>query len=134
MTEQQRSSVREMRIHGLSYGQIARFAALPVNSVKSFCRRENLVPQPTSPEEETPMRCRQCGKPLLPTKKHTQYFCSDACRYTWWNRNRNWARREKAHRLTCVRCGTQFTSYGNKKRKYCGRECYLRSRYGEGLP
>jgi hypothetical protein len=28
----------------------------------------------------------------------------------------------------------EFDSYGNRNRKYCGRDCYIQSRYGEGLP
>ena len=29
----------------------------------------------------------------------------------------------------CEQCGKSFISYGNKNRKYCGRECYFRHRF-----
>jgi endogenous inhibitor of DNA gyrase (YacG/DUF329 family) len=30
---------------------------------------------------------------------------------------------------TCPQCGKVFTSYGNKKRKYCSHNCYIKSRF-----
>lgn len=57
-------------------------------------------------------------------------FCSDRCRYIWWNHSRN----KRPYRLVCQHCGRDFISFGNQNRKFCGRECYLLSRYGEGLP
>jgi protein-arginine kinase activator protein McsA len=36
--------------------------------------------------------------------------------------------------LTCQHCGTEFKSSKNKQQKFCGRDCYSRSRYGGGLP
>ena len=75
--------------------------------------------------------CKNCGEPLKQTPgARRKVFCDNHCRYEWWNRTRA----KKPYLLTCYHCGKQFTSYGNRKRKFCGRECYLLSRYGEGLP
>jgi len=35
--------------------------------------------------------------------------------------------------MTCARCGKEFTSYGNKNRKYCSHDCYIKARFWEGL-
>ena len=38
-------------------------------------------------------------------------------------------KREGSYTLVCEQCGKPFISYGNKNRKYCGRECYFRHRF-----
>ncbi|MCL1976232.1 MAG: hypothetical protein FWG61_08745 [Firmicutes bacterium] len=134
MTDKQKQAIREMRRVGLTYSEIANATGLPPNTVKSFCHRYNICVIGASGDEGRTV-CRQCGKLLehYPGKKKKQ-FCSDNCRTNWWNRNRQWLHRKKVHHLLCHCCGAVFESYGNKQQKYCGRDCYIRSRYGEGLP
>jgi len=134
MTGKQKRMVRDMRAHDLSYRAIADRLALAYNTVKSFCYRENLVATDFHGNRSDGSEyCKSCGTVLKRNPGAKQkIFCNDKCRYTWWNRQRTW--KKKAYRLTCRQCGNEFDSYGNKKRKYCGRECYIRSRYGEGLP
>lgn len=129
MTDQQKQAIRDMRFQNMSYAAIANTLMLSVNTVKSFCRRENIS---TSYISENQGRCKNCGGVLqhYPGAKR-RIFCGDKCRYTWWNRQRKHINRK--YHLTCYGCGTEFES-SNKHRKYCGRECYFRSRYGEGLP
>ncbi len=133
MTNKQKQIIRDMRQQGVSYSTIAAARGLSANTVKSFCRRENIDIQ-SVPNEEKKNLCKNCGAPLthhLGSKKKT--FCSDKCRYTWWNKNRILMGLKSTHRLTCFHCGAEF--YGNNKNhKYCGRECYIHSRHGEGLP
>ena len=123
-----------MRRQGMSYSSIAAATKLSANTVKSFCRREDIgLGDDTAANEYA--TCKNCGQSLLQTegvKKKT--FCSDKCRSDWWNRNRFWANHKQVHRQTCYYCGAEFERYGNKERKYCGRDCYIRSRYGEGVP
>ena len=133
MTDQQKQAIRALRQKGLSYHKIAELTGLSPNTIKSFCRRNNtrvLVPN----DGEQPDVCKNCGLPLEqnPSTKRKSY-CNNQCRSDWWNQNRWWAR-PKSYRLICHHCGVEFNSYGNNKRKFCGRDCYLRSRYGEGLP
>ena len=134
MTDKQKQAIRNMRRLGLSYSAIAESVGLPPNTVKSFCHRDkaNASEHPSVTKESV---CKYCGSPLThrPGKKK-KCFCSDKCRSDWWNRNRRWMRRKNAERLLCHHCGAMFNSYGNKQQKYCGRDCYVRSRYGEGLP
>ncbi|MFV0485400.1 MAG: RNA polymerase subunit sigma-70 [Candidatus Saccharimonadales bacterium] len=133
ITDIQKQSIHTMRQNGLSYSAIANATNLSPNTIKSFCRRQNI--DMGDADDEDYNVCNYCGKALLyyPGKKKKR-FCNNKCRSGWWNHNRSWACRKKEHLLLCHFCGAEFNSYGNKKRKYCGRECYFRSRYGEGLP
>jgi protein-arginine kinase activator protein McsA len=133
MTDNQKKIIRDMRQQGMSYSTIAAAHGLSANTVKSFCRRENIDIQ-SVPNGEKKNLCKNCGAPLNHhpgAKKKT--FCSDKCRYTWWNKHRIYLGHKNIHRLTCFHCGSEFYS-NNKKRKYCGRECYIHSHFGEELP
>ena len=83
MTDNQKQSIREMRATGLGYKKIAKSLDLPVGTVKSFCRRENIpAAEPTVYDEN---HCQQCGKPLLQkSKAKRRKFCSEECRIKWW--------------------------------------------------
>lgn len=133
MKNTQKQAIRDMRQKDMSFSTIGVALGLSANTIKSFCRRENIDIQ-SNPDDEKQDRCKNCGAPLKHhpgSRKKT--FCSDKCRYTWWNRHRVYLGHKSTHRLTCFHCGNEFSS-NNKKRKYCGRECYIHSRYGEGLP
>jgi hypothetical protein len=121
-----------MRHERMTHIAIAETLGLSANTVKSFCHREKIDSKriPNSIEQDC---CKLCGTPLehhVGSKKKT--FCNDQCRYTWWNENRSITGRITTYRLTCLFCGAAFKS--KNKRKYCGHDCYLRSRYGEVLP
>ncbi len=131
MTSKQKDAIRSMRLQGISYKTIADTLDLAYNTVKSFCYREGLAVNGA----KNPDYCKNCGMPLrhIPGAKR-KAFCSDTCRYAWWNQLRKYTTAGKVYRIVCQGCGTEFKSYGNKNKKYCGRECYMQSRYGEGLP
>lgn len=127
--EMQKDAILALRQQGRSYKEIAGHLVLSPNTVKSVCRRGGATTP--KPEMSTLVTCKNCGAPLLQnTGGRKRAFCSDKCRYAWWNRSR----RKQPYRLTCYHCSKEFISYGNRKRKFCGRECYILSRYGEGLP
>ena len=124
-----KDAILALRQQGRSYQKIVEQLILSPNTVKSVCRR--CEAEAPAPETSTLDTCKNCGAPLPPSaagRKRT--FCSDKCRYAWWNRSR----RKQPYRLTCYCCDRPFISYGNRKRKFCSRECYMLSRYGEGLP
>lgn len=129
ISDQNKQIILTMRQQGSSCSEIAKQMNLSPNTVKSLCHRNKIE---AHTNEEVPADCcKNCGASLSQTpgaKKRA--FCSEKCRYTWWNRHRH----KRLYRLTCYQCGKEFISYGNKSRKYCGRKCYLLSRYGEGLP
>ena len=131
MTDKQKQSIKNMRQLGFTYSAIADSSGLSQNTVKSFCRRENIYVVYTM----TDNMCKCCGNPLEHSSgKKKKTFCSDKCRSDWWNQNRQWVNRNNKYSITCLSCGKEFDSYGGKERKYCSRKCYTRSRYGEGLP
>jgi len=133
MTDKQKQSIRDMRQQGMSYRTIAAALGFSANTVKSFCRRTN-IDILSYPNDEKQNLCKNCGAILKhhpKAKKKT--FCGDRCRYAWWNKNRVRTAGKGAYRLTCFHCGAEFYSQ-NKKRKYCGRDCYINCRFGEGLP
>lgn len=129
ISAQDKQAILTMRQQGLSCPEIAGLLGMSPNTVKSLCHRNKI--EVHLPQKLPPDLCKNCGAPLHHIKGARQKtFCSDKCRYAWWNRQR----RKRPYRLTCYQCGKEFISYGNKKRKFCGRECYNLSRYGEGLP
>lgn len=129
LSQHQKDSIMAFRYEGCSYQTIADTLNLSANTVKSFCRRNTL--KTTQDDAATENICKNCGTPLVQTAgAKPKIFCSDNCRYAWWNRQRS----RRPYQLTCCHCGRMFISFGNRKRKFCGRECYNLSRYGEGLP
>lgn len=129
MQESQKQTILDLRVQGLTYAEIAQAMELSPNTVKSVCRRSGIKLQ--QPEQISSELCKNCGKALhkQPGRK-PRTFCSNRCRYEWWNKHR----KKRVYHLICHQCGRQFISFGNKKRKFCGKDCYLASRYGEGLP
>ena len=134
MTDNQKQSIREMRGSGLGYKKIAQALELPVGTVQSFCRRENIIAKEAAVFDDD--HCRQCGKPLVqqPRVKRRK-FCSEDCRIKWWtehpcSKNGN----TKSNRIVmCENCGKSFTAYGKDRRKYCSHACYVSARFGGGL-
>lgn len=130
LTKHQKDSILALRYQGQSYRAVADSMGLSANTVKSFCRR-NDVNKADEAEAAAENICRNCGAMLFQTPgAKKKFFCCDKCRYAWWNRHKS----KHPYQLTCCYCGRKFISFGNKKRRFCGRECYRRSRYGEGLP
>jgi hypothetical protein len=99
MTNQEKSTIENMREDGFSYGQIAAKSGVSVNTVKSFCRRE----------DEKKHLCRNCGKSLVQIPKHKpRVFCSSECRLFWWRLNRKQGGHRAVYHITCVGCGRDF--------------------------
>ena len=126
MTNAEINYIIRHRKAGKGCAEIARTLGLSANTVKSFCRRNSIVPDmPTS--ETSELACPQCGAVLIrqPHRK-AKRFCSDACRLTWWHSHRDLARNALERR--CRYCGMVFHSV--REQKYCSRECYFSARYG----
>jgi len=130
MTQQQKETITKMRRDGFSYSRISMALGISENTVKSFCRRNNLGSAHTEPlVQKEGIICRQCGTSLTQTAGVRQKrFCSDKCRMTWWNDHPEAVNRKAIYTFTCPICGRQFESYGNKNRRYCSRACYGRSK------
>ncbi len=130
MTDVQKEKIWYWRMEGLGYGGIAARLGLSENTVKSFCRRNDLT---GTAAKEASTVCRHCGQPLAksPGRKGRK-FCCEACRRAWWKANPELVERKAFYIVTCARCGKEFESYGNKSRKYCSHACYIAARFGEG--
>lgn len=130
MTIQQREILKQLRIEGYSYSKIAKLMGISENTIKSFCRRNNLgAIGMGNADQRNSSFCRQCGAPLIHTSgAKKKRFCSDKCRRKWWNAHPEVVQRKAIYTFTCDHCGITFESYGNKKRKYCSRACYGKSK------
>lgn len=132
MTAQVKDFIREARKSGRGYLEIATTLSLPVETVKSFCRRHNLLDRSLATQAPD-STCRHCGKKVDPgVVCHNRKFCSDKCRYSWWNAHREVRQSTAMSVRTCATCGVVFSTY-KKEQKYCSRQCYFTRRFGKGI-
>lgn len=129
MNQIQKNIIAQMRSEGASYFSIANKLCLSENTVKSYCRRNNLGGNAVHIVSMTPGHCHQCGNQIPPSSQQkTKRFCSDQCRMKWWRMHPDVINKKAIYPLICSCCGTAFDSYGKKNRKYCSRKCYGFSR------
>ena len=120
MTMEEVNTVNGLLAQGLGYRRIAGITGLPLNSVKTYCRRhkEELASAPTIGH------CRLCGTPVAQTPKHrSRLYCSDSCRMRFWNSHRDLVKHKNTYSFICPFCGKEFLSLGKPNRKYCSRAC-----------
>ena len=73
--------------------------------------------------------CKRCGTTITSIKgKKRKQFCSDRCRWDWWNSHIKEVNKKAFYTLTCKYCGKEFTAYGNQKRVYCCHDCYVKDK------
>ncbi len=120
--------IEKLRLEGLGYKKIASELNISINTVKSYCRTNNLTSEFLNKQSV----CKECGKPILQKDKtKTIKFCSDVCRRNWWNANRIKLNRKTMQTHTCRFCSKEFKAYSKDKRKYCSHDCYISDRFGE---
>jgi len=132
MMQQQKETIIKMRRDGCSYSRIAADLSISENTVKSFCRRNNLGGAYVGRGvKKDVINCRQCGTTIAQTAGVKQkLFCSDNCRLAWWNDHPEAVNRKALYTFVCPKCSREFVSYGNRHRKYCSRFCYMKERFG----
>ena len=129
MTEMERNRVVELQHQGYGYKKISTLTGLPLNTVKSFCTRHPVRYEDIAEQQGL---CRNCLKQLEQTPhRRKRYFCSDACRMAWWNAHPEKVNRKAYYKLVCKNCGEEFESYGNNRRTFCSRLCYIQYRRKE---
>jgi endogenous inhibitor of DNA gyrase (YacG/DUF329 family) len=140
MTEEQKLQIAKLRANGYGYLRVAQVLGVSENTVKSFCRRNNLTGKATVeaskkqiPADDGKHLCMCCGLSVEqnPGRKEKK-FCSDKCRMKWWNKNLDKVKHKAVYEYICPHCGKSFTVYGNSYRKYCSHECYVAARFGGG--
>lgn len=133
MTEREKSQIQELRTQGLGYKKIAERLGVSENTIKTFCKRNGFGGVKGSPSTKKTDVCLYCGAAIKQTPgKKKKKFCSDKCRWAWWNQNLDKVKRKAIYTFECPNCKKQFTAYGNAKRKYCSHQCYIESRFGGG--
>lgn len=123
MTDKEKQKIIELRNSGLGYGAIAMELGISKNVVSSFCHRYNI--EFNKPQDNF---CKNCGNKLVMIPKHkTKIFCSNKCRIAWWKSHTSEMKRRNPNVALCSYCKCEFTYYGKRQRKYCSRDCYLKS-------
>ena len=118
MKPQDKIAIDNLRMEGKPTGEIALILHLSPNTVRSHIRRHPDIPNAR--------RCKTCGAFVAqPTGRREKKFCSDKCRMDWWNSHGEEINKKAYYTLVCEACGKEFESYGNNRRKYCCRACYL---------
>ncbi len=127
MTDKEKERIADYRREGYGYTEIAKRMSLSVECVRTYCKRHSLG----GVAVKNASYCEECGAVIqqIPSRKHKR-FCSDKCRMLWWNTHKESVRRKANYSVICGGCGKSFISYGNKKRKYCSHECYIKKRFG----
>jgi hypothetical protein len=128
-----------LRGGGASYSQIADGLGISVNTVKSFCKRNDLGGRAKPGKELVPITdaataCRNCGVPLSQASGvKPRKFCAPACRQAWGAAHPDAIQQRATYFFDCNGCGQPFTAYGNTARKYCSHACYITTRFDKGL-
>ncbi|MDD3999419.1 MAG: RNA polymerase subunit sigma-70 [Bacilli bacterium] len=129
MNENVKIKIIELRNKGYGYGRISMELNIPRSSVSTFCKRNDI-------DNTTIDRfavCKNCDKLIrLEIKKKNKIFCSDECRVNWWNTHQEQVNKKAIYDFVCPVCNKHFTTYGNKKQKYCSHICYIQDRYKKG--
>ena len=119
MTDTQKEKIHKMRKLGMSYSKIASVLDISENTIKSYCRRNNLgTKKDIKPENEKDIYtdCKQCGKALIQkTKGQPKKFCTEDCRRLWWKENECEYDKKAYYTIVCAKCGKKFQSYGDTK-------------------
>ncbi|WP_206812141.1 helix-turn-helix domain-containing protein [Paradesulfitobacterium ferrireducens] len=141
MTDLEKEQILDLRLKGVGYKAIAAVLGLSRDSVRGYCRRNGLdgdaktVSLNVEEKKKQNLLCACCNKPIKQRERgRTRRFCSDACRIKWWNDHPDKrTKSEKAiYKYTCPTCQKEFSCYGNKRRKYCSHDCYIKSRFWNG--
>ena len=109
---------------GNGYVKIAKELGISENTVKSYCRRQNVADK-----QGESACCAECGKPIDISKRSGRRFCSDTCRMKWWNR---YPKPNMPYTAQCACCGKEISMRRRGEKKYCSHRCYILDRYKDG--
>lgn len=138
MTEFQAKQIRELRLRGTGYRAIASVVGLSRDVVRNYCKSHGLdgyasvLTMNMKEQMQNGQACLACGKTLIqPKTGRKRRFCSDECRRRWWSAHQDELKKKPTayYEKECAYCHKIFTAYGNKNRKYCSHECYVKDRF-----
>lgn len=140
MTELQATQIFNLRTQGLGYRAIASAVGLSRDSVRNYCKSRNMGGYGVAASKNVDLMreygeiCHHCGGTVTqPKTGRPKRFCSEKCRREWWKSHPEAVSRsrESSYELVCRRCKKTFISYGNRNRKYCSHDCYIKHRFWE---
>lgn len=138
MTQAQADQITELRLKGAGYKSIGTVVGLSRDIVRNYCKSHGLTGYASALTKNIRMKmdsgeaCLYCGGDVTqPKTGRPKKFCCEKCRRAWWKRHPEAVNRsEKAsYECICENCGKKFISYGNKNRKYCSHDCYIKHRF-----
>ena len=140
MTNVEKQQIQQLRIKGEGYKVIADVLGISRDTIRSYCKRNGLdgdsklISLNLEGKNNQNLICICCNKAIVQKGRgRVRRFCCEDCRRKWWNDNKeNKNKKDTAtYKCTCTNCGKEFSSYGNKLRKYCSHDCYIKLRFGE---
>ena len=138
MTADEKDKIRELRLKGIGYKGIAASLGLTRDIVRGFCKRNGLagdscvVALNIEEKLDKNIICACCSKPIKQKDQgRMRKFCCEECRRKWWKENGDKRDKKDAatYKYICPECEKEFSVYGNKKRKYCSHNCYIKDRF-----
>lgn len=138
MTEFEKQQIQELRLKGTGYKAISVVLGISRDVVRGYCKRNGLdgdakvVSLNIEEKKNNNLICSCCNKELKQSGRgRTRRFCSEECRRKWWVQNQDKRNRKEVsvYKYQCPNCGNEFSCYGNKRRKYCSHDCYIKSRF-----
>ena len=133
MTDLQKEKIATLRTQGYGYKKIGQLMGLSVNTVKTYCKRNDLGSAVTNRPYSAEKLCKCCGTTLVQTPgRKRKVFCSDTCRTKWWNAHPELVKHRGNRQVICSHCGRPFSVTKNSARKYCSHGCYIADRFHGG--
>lgn len=124
MTASQQTNIRKLRAEGYGYKKIASELNLPLGTVKTFCRRNNIT------SDGNTNHCIECGTEIIQSGPgRPRKFCSEKCKQHYWNTHIRQLNMKKGRKHICACCGKEFTTYRDNSR-FCSTDCYMAYRFG----
>ena len=82
-----KNQINQMRVNGLTASVIAKELGMSVNTIRAHIRRH--------PEIDGACKCLFCGNWVIqPPGRKPKKFCSDKCRISYWNAQRQGGKNE----------------------------------------
>lgn len=140
MTEEQGIQIVKLRGQGLGYKQIAGMVNLSRDSVRSYCKTRGLtgyvsaVRMNMKDMMDRGAACGFCGGPMKKAATgRPRRFCCEECRRRYWKGHRAEIKKSESaiYIRECLYCHETFESYGNKNRKFCCHDHYIKYRFYE---
>ena len=120
MAVNEKAKIVELRQLGYGYKRIAKELSVSTSAVRYACRKSSDADLLTG-------SCENCGLTIKSTLgKKKKRFCSDQCRWSWWNKHQKEVHRKAYYTFRCKHCQKEFTAYGNRSRVFCSHECYIK--------